>query len=221
MAQPKPATANGHPPRLHDEDADRPSITESTTLRALSTPSPSPERRPPYTVSFGGAGEEESDARTTPRPCPLSIPPDQLEAAETDELGRNASGLTLDDVRKLDHEQLARMTWLILGARSVDDMRPIVRTLRTFFGKTAKDSMDENREESDEENGVDVLDEEMDEGEDEDEEEEEDARWTHGKISAWNHAATPAFEDGESEETISFEETGEEREGACSASLSH
>lgn len=144
------------------------------------------------------------------------------------------------------------MTWLILGARSVDDMRPIVRTLRTFFGKTAKDSMDENREESDEENGVDVLDEEMDEGEDEDEEEEEDARWTHGKISAWvsalfalrlfayfwvgsdyiradsavhrtdkNHAATPAFEDGESEETISFEETGEEREGACSASLSH
>lgn len=224
MAQPKP-TANGHPPRLHDEDADRPSITESTTLRALSTPSPSPERRPPCTVSFGGAGEEESDAhhrsltperrpftvsfgtggdesdaRTTPRPCPLSIPPDQLEAAETDELGRNASGLTLDDVRKLDHEQLGRMTWLILGARSVDDVRPIVRTLRTFFGKTAEDSMDEDREESDEENEVDVLDEEMDEGEEEEgeeeeteesEESEEDARWTHGKITAWIRTTPP------------------------------
>lgn len=153
------------------------------------------------------------------------------------------------------------MTWLILGARSVDDVRPIVRTLRTFFGKTAEDSMDEDREESNEENEVDVLDEEMDEGEEEEgeeeeteesEESEEDARWTHGKITAWvsalfalrlfayfwvgsdyiradsavhrtdkNHAATPAFEDGESEETISFEETGEEREGACSASSSH
>ncbi|EKG16309.1 hypothetical protein MPH_06484 [Macrophomina phaseolina MS6] len=207
-----------------------PSIPESTTLRALSTCSPGAKRI---------SKDPPTSAGTPPSrvlPANATTPAPQLESAPQGDRDRNSSGLTLADVRKLDHDQLASLSWVLLGMDNLEEIRNIRLWVRDTLEENSlmeelsdgaivqepgQDMEPEKEEAEGEQDNDDGHDDEPDEGE------EMDARWTRGKITDWvsvplfsvllqrnpdkNYAPTSAKQNGEGQEAISVEKTGKER----------